>query len=136
MNSKKYYKNRPIVYHSIPLKTIQYRSVSFKRSLPLIYHYMVFERYFERYAYRSKYHWTIRECNDHSFIQKIVIATYLYRIIRHFCIRLSLIVLCHTFITDPIECQNIAIMLCMYTNHNNAHHCYHTHILTRLLYKS
>ena len=63
-----------------------------------------------------------------SFINNnFLIATYFYRITRHFCIRLSLIVLCHTFITDPIECQNIAIILCMYTNHNNAHHCYHTH---------
>ena len=77
-----------------------------------------------------------RECNDHAVIPFCLIATYFYRIIRHFCIRLSLIVLCHTFITDTIECQNTAIILCMYTNHNNAHHCYHTHILTRLLYKS
>ena len=77
-----------------------------------------------------------RECNDHAEIPFCLIATYFYRIIRHFCIRLSLIVLCHSFITDTIECQNTAIILCMYTNHNNAHHCYHTHILTRLLYKS
>ena len=69
-----------------------------------------------------------RECNDHSLITIFLIATYFYRIIRYFCIRLSLIVLCHTFITDTIESQNIAIILCMYTNHNNAHHCYHTHI--------
>ena len=77
-----------------------------------------------------------RECNDYLLITIFLIATYFYRIVRHFCIMLSLIVLCHTFITDPIECQNIAIILCMYTNHNNAHHYYHTHILTRLLYKS
>ena len=62
---------------------------------------MVFEWYFERYAYRSKYNF-------------FLIVSF----------NLSLIVLCHTFTTDPIECQNIAIILCMYTNHNNAHHCF------------
>ena len=36
---------------------------------------------------------------QHFFLVTIfLIATYLYRIIRHFCIRLSLIVLCHTCI--------------------------------------
>ena len=51
-----------------------------------------------------------RECNDHSLIPFCLIATYFYRIIRHFFIRLSLIVLCHTFITD---------------NNRMPEHCYH-----------
>ena len=48
------------------------------------------QNYSKNYSMFSSMFSGHRECNDHSLIAIFLIATYFYRIIRHFCNRLSL----------------------------------------------